>query len=107
MFGRNLTKKTSRSTWVVTKHHFILGWWVLPTNSFEKLMLMAEDLNYSNKKVQETLRRHTDAFILQRNYFFDYGNAFLLEASRAGAAIMADVILDTPSMFRHHGTHVF
>lgn len=43
------------------------------------------------KKVQESLRRHADS--IQRHtergtYFFDYGNAFLLEASRAGADIM-------------------
>ena len=42
-------------------------------------------------KVQETLRRHADAInkhTEKGTYFFDYGNAFLLEASRAGADIM-------------------
>jgi len=43
-------------------------------------------------KVQESLRRHADAVnkhTERGTYFFDYGNAFLLEASRAGADIMA------------------
>ena len=43
------------------------------------------------EKVQETLRRHATAInrLTDRGmYFFDYGNAFLLEASRAGADIM-------------------
>jgi len=45
------------------------------------------------EKVKTSLRRH--AAIVQKHtdkgtYFFDYGNAFLLEASRAGADIMAE-----------------
>ena len=43
-------------------------------------------------QVKETLRRHADAVnkhAERGTYFFDYGNAFLLEASRAGADIMA------------------
>jgi urocanate hydratase len=42
--------------------------------------------------VQKSLRRHADAVnrhTAKGTYFFDYGNAFLLEASRAGADIMA------------------
>ena len=47
--------------------------------------------------VYESLRRHAAA--VDRNtakgtYFFDYGNAFLLESSRAGADIMADNGID-------------
>jgi len=44
------------------------------------------------EKVQETLRRHAAAVnnhTAKGTYFFDYGNAFLLECSRAGADIMA------------------
>ena len=55
--------------------------------------LMANDPDKFKLKVQETLRRHTDAInnhTAKGTYFFDYGNAFLLEASRAGADIMAD-----------------
>jgi urocanate hydratase len=42
-------------------------------------------------KVQESLRRHAAAInkhTARGTYFFDYGNAFLLEASRAGADVM-------------------
>lgn len=43
------------------------------------------------KNVQESLRRHVAAVnrhTAKGTYFFDYGNAFLLESSRAGADIM-------------------
>ena len=49
------------------------------------------------KHVQESLRRHAAAVNLhaQRGtYFFDYGNAFLLECSRAGADVMAENGID-------------
>ena len=42
-------------------------------------------------EVQETLRRHAtaiNALVANGTYFWDYGNAFLLEASRAGAEVM-------------------
>lgn len=48
-------------------------------------------------KVQESLRRHANAINLHTKkgtYFFDYGNAFLLEASRAGAEVMAENNID-------------
>jgi urocanate hydratase len=44
------------------------------------------------KHVQQSLRRHANAInqhTAKGTYFFDYGNAFLLEASRAGADVMA------------------
>ena len=44
------------------------------------------------EKVQDSLRRQAEAInkhTARGTYFFDYGNAFLLEASRAGADIMA------------------
>lgn len=44
-------------------------------------------------KVKESLRRHAAAVnrhTAKGTYFFDYGNAFLLESSRAGADIMAE-----------------
>jgi urocanate hydratase len=43
--------------------------------------------------VQESLRRHAAAInkhTKNGTYFFDYGNAFLLESSRAGADVLAD-----------------
>lgn len=55
--------------------------------------MMAADPVSFKKAVQETLRRHAaavNAHTAKGTYFFDYGNAFLLEASRAGADVMAD-----------------
>jgi urocanate hydratase len=54
--------------------------------------LMAEDPAAFRDQVQESLRRHARAIhkhTTRGTYFFDYGNAFLLEASRAGADVMA------------------
>ena len=54
--------------------------------------LMAENTDLFKEKVQESLRRQTKAInkhTAKGTYFFDYGNAFLLEASRAGADVMA------------------
>jgi urocanate hydratase len=59
--------------------------------------MMAKQPELFKEKVQETLRRHTAAInkhTAKGTYFFDYGNAFLLEASRAGAAIMAENNID-------------
>ncbi|MEQ9063036.1 MAG: urocanate hydratase [Vicingaceae bacterium] len=53
--------------------------------------MMAEQPEEFKKHVQESLRRHVravNACVSNGTYFFDYGNAFLLEASRAGADIM-------------------
>ena len=52
--------------------------------------LMANQPEVCKEKVRESLRRQTDAInahTQKGTYFFDYGNAFLLEASRAGAFI--------------------
>ena len=49
------------------------------------------------KEIQSTLRRHAAAInkhTAKGTYFFDYGNAFLLESSRAGADIMAENNID-------------
>lgn len=54
--------------------------------------MMASDPDTFKKKVQESLVRHVDAIniLSQRGmYFWDYGNAFLLEAGRAGADVFA------------------
>jgi urocanate hydratase len=59
--------------------------------------LMANDPNKFKEYIQETLRRHAAAInehAKKGTYFFDYGNAFLLEASRAGADVMADNGID-------------
>ena len=54
--------------------------------------MMANQPDLFKEKVQESLRRQAKAInkhTEKGTYFFDYGNAFLLEASRAGADIMA------------------
>jgi urocanate hydratase len=59
--------------------------------------LMASDPEKFRVEVQATLRRHVAAvntLHARGMYFFDYGNAFLLESSRAGADVMADNGLD-------------
>lgn len=59
----------------------------------ESQKMMAENPEQFKKEVQSTLRRHVAAINkLSANgmYFFDYGNAFLLESSRAGADIMKE-----------------
>lgn len=58
----------------------------------ESNRMMAEEPDLFKTKVQESLRRHVAAINKCVNrfgtYFFDYGNAFLLESSRAGADIL-------------------
>ena len=59
--------------------------------------MMANDPESFKKEVQKSLRRHVkaiNAHTANGTYFFDYGNAFLLEASRANANIMAENGLD-------------
>ncbi|MDE5689723.1 MAG: urocanate hydratase, partial [Duncaniella sp.] len=70
--------------------------------SFEEAKtMMAENPEEFKSKVRESLRRQVAAINrLTENgmYFFDYGNAFLLESSRAGADIMkADGTFRYPS----------
>lgn len=70
--------------------------------SFEEAnAMMAKDPSRFREEVQKTLRRHAAAInrMTERGmYFFDYGNAFLLEASRAGADIIkADGTFKYPS----------
>ncbi len=54
--------------------------------------LMSNDPELFKTYVQESLRRHAAAVnkhTERGTYFFDYGNAFLLESSRAGGDVMA------------------
>lgn len=61
--------------------------------SFEESnKMMAENPELFKEKVQKSLCRQAGAInkhTTKGTYFFDYGNAFLLEASRAGADVMA------------------
>jgi len=59
----------------------------------ESNRMMAEEPERFRECVQESLRRHAAAVNRLSDkgmYFFDYGNAFLLEASRAGADVMRE-----------------
>ena len=59
----------------------------------ESKRMMAEEPDRFKEAVQASLRRQVAAInrlTAQGMYFFDYGNAFLLESSRAGADIMTD-----------------
>jgi len=59
--------------------------------------MIKEDPAGFKVKVQESLKRQVDAInnhTEKGTYFFDYGNAFLLESSRADADIMADNNID-------------
>ncbi len=59
--------------------------------------MMSKEPEAFKEKVQASLRRQVAAInkhTAKGTYFFDYGNAFLLEASRAGADIMADNKID-------------
>lgn len=68
------------------------GYYPAGTSFAEAKEMMASDPVRFKKLVQESLRRQAAAInkhAKRGTYFFDYGNAFLLEASRAGADIMA------------------
>ena len=62
--------------------------------------MMAKEPAKFQDEVQRTLKDHVTAvnkLSEQGMYFFDYGNAFLLESSRAGAAIMDGLNFKYPS----------
>ena len=67
----------------------------------ESKRLMAEEPERFKEAVQASLRRHVAAIntlAAKGMYFFDYGNAFLLESSRAGADVLkADGTFRYPS----------
>ncbi|WP_026776003.1 urocanate hydratase [Polaribacter sp. Hel_I_88] len=63
----------------------------------ESNILIKENPELFKEKVQESLRRHAKSInnhTKKGTYFFDYGNAFLLESSRAGADVMAENNID-------------
>ncbi|MFD0963547.1 urocanate hydratase [Pseudofulvibacter geojedonensis] len=75
------------------------GYYPVDQSFEESNEMMANNPELFKEKVQETLRRHAKAInkhTEKGTYFFDYGNAFLLEASRAGA----DVMNPTPTLGR-------
>jgi urocanate hydratase len=57
----------------------------------EANIMMSREPDKFREHVKASLRRQVDAINIHTSrgtYFFDYGNAFLLEASRAGAAVL-------------------
>jgi urocanate hydratase len=66
------------------------GYYPVGLDYEESNELMASDPDKFKSRVQDTLKRHVAAVNKLANagmYFFDYGNAFLLESSRAGADV--------------------
>lgn len=73
------------------------GYYPVGISYEESNRLIREEPEVFKQKVQESLRRHAAAVnkhTAKGTYFFDYGNAFLLEASRAGADVMAQNNID-------------
>jgi len=69
------------------------GYYPVGLSLEEANTMMAEQPEKFKEKVQESLQRQTAAInkhTSKGTYFFDYGNAFLLEASRAGADIFTE-----------------
>lgn len=69
------------------------GYYPVGISFDEANYMMATNPNEFKLEVQKTLCRHAEAInkhTAKGTYFFDYGNAFLLEASRAGANVMSE-----------------
>ena len=73
------------------------GYYPVDISYEESNRLIREAPAVFKEKVQATLIRHANAVnkhTARGTYFFDYGNAFLLEASRAGGDVMAENGID-------------
>ena len=73
------------------------GYYPVGISYEESNRLIREEPELFKQKVQESLKRHVSAInnhTKKGTYFFDYGNAFLLESSRAGADVMAENGID-------------
>ena len=69
------------------------GYYPVGLSYEESNRMMAEEPQRFREHVQESLRRQVAAvnrLAAEGMYFFDYGNAFLLESSRAGADVMRE-----------------
>lgn len=79
---------------------FAGGYYPVGYSFEESKRMMAEEPEKFKEAVYASLRRHVAAvnkLTAKGMYFFDYGNAFLLESSRAGADIMKDGKFRYPS----------
>ena len=73
------------------------GYYPADTSYEQSNILIRENPELFKEKVQASLVRHANAInkhTKKGTYFFDYGNAFLLESSRAGADVMAENNID-------------
>ena len=73
------------------------GYYPIDLSYEESNILIRENPELFKEKVQKSLRRHANSInkhTKKGTYFFDYGNAFLLESSRAGADVMAKNNID-------------
>ncbi len=73
------------------------GYYPMGYSYAEANALMANDIDTFKAEVEKTLVKHAElinAHTAKGTYFFDYGNAFLLESSRAGADILAENGID-------------
>jgi len=73
------------------------GYYPVGLSYEEANAMMRNNPDLFKEKVRESLRRHAAAInqhTARGTYFFDYGNAFLLECSRAKAEVMADNGID-------------
>ncbi len=73
------------------------GYYPVGLSYEESNRLIREEPEVFKAKVKATLKRHADAVnkhTARGTYFFDYGNAFLLESSRAGGDVMAENGID-------------
>jgi urocanate hydratase len=75
------------------------GYYPVQVTFDEGKKLLADDPQRFKELVQESLRRHVAAInkLTQRGMrFWDYGNSFLLEASRAGADVWPEASAELP-----------
>ncbi len=73
------------------------GYYPVDLNFEEANEMMAKNPELFKEKVKATLIRHAatiNRHAKKGTYFFDYGNAFLLESSRAGADVFAENGID-------------
>jgi len=78
---------------------YLGGYYPVELTFEEARVMMREDPPRFKTLVQSSLRRHVNAVntLAQRGMrFWDYGNAFLIEAYRAGAEVLAEGCTDAP-----------
>merc|ERR1719167_1128558 len=80
------------------------GYYPVQLGYEEAQQVLAEDPERFKRLVQESLKRQISAINSLSDagmYFFDYGNAFLLEARRSGANVAKKGYEENPNAFRY------